>query len=280
MKIAVTGSKGRVGSYVYKHAVAEGHETLGIDLPGRADDQNYISADLTDFGATVDALHGAEAVIHLAAIPDSRMVSTARTFANNMSSLWNVYEACRVLNIKRVVFASTIQTVITSIRRNPTEYRYFPLDEAHPVDPQSDYALSKALGEQVGTMFARHYGLTVVSLRFMWVTLPEELAELPVAEATPDWHPALYAYCDVRDTARACLLAATVPLPDNSHTTAFVTARDTWVNVPSPELLARYFPSAENRGLQGFDSLISGETALRVFGFEPEYSCREGSSAS
>ena len=274
MKIAITGSKGRIGSQVYTYAAAQGHEPLGIDLPARADDQNYICADLTDFGATVDALHGAEAVIHLAAIPDSRLVSTSKTFASNMSAIWNVCEASRTLGIKRVVFASTIQTLVTSIRRNPTEYRYFPIDEAHPLDPQSDYALSKALGEQVGAMFAMHYGLTVVNLRFMWVTSPEDMAGLPVDEPQSKWHPALYAYCDVRDNARACGLGATVPLADNSCTTAFITARDTWINTPSAELIARAFPNAENRGLQGFDSLISGETALRVFGFEPEYSCR------
>ena len=275
MKIAITGSRGRIGSYVYRQVVAAGHDALGIDLPARADDQNYICADTTDFGAIVDALHGCDAVIHLAAIPDSRLVASSKTFASNMAGVWNIYEACRVLGIRRAVFASTIQALISSVRRNPTPFAYFPVAEAHPLDPQSDYALSKALGEQVGAMFARHYGLTVVSLRFMWVTTPEETRSLPAERPTDTWHPALYAYCDVRDTARACVLAATASLPANSHTTVFVTARDTWVTEPSAQIVAEHFPNSEDRGLRGFDSLISGETARRVLGFEPEFSCRD-----
>jgi UDP-glucose 4-epimerase len=275
MKIAITGSRGRIGSYVYRQVVAAGHDALGIDLPARADDQNYICADTTDFGAIVDALHGCDAVIHLAAIPDSRLVASSKTFASNMAGIWNIYEACRVLGIRRAVFASTIQALISSVRRNPTPFAYFPVDEAHPLDPQSDYSLSKALGEQVGAMFARHYGLTVVSLRFMWVTTPEETRTLPAERPTDTWHPALYAYCDVRDTARACVLAATVDLPANSHTAAFVTARDTWVTEPSAQIVAEHFPNSEDRGLRGFDSLISGETARRVLGFESEFSCRD-----
>jgi len=275
MRIAVTGSRGRIGSHVYRQIEAAGHEALGVDLPARADDQNYICADVTEFGAVVDALHGCDAVVHLAAIPDSRLVASSKTFASNMAGVWNVCEACRVLGVHRVVFASTIQALISSVRRNPTPFTHFPVDEAHPLDPQSDYSLSKALGEQVGAMFARHYGLTVVNLRFMWVTTPEETRSLPVERPTDGWHPALYAYCDVRDTARACVLAATAPLPPNSHTAAFVTARDTWVTAPSAQIVAEHFPGSEDRGLRGFDSLISGETARRALGFEPQFSCRD-----
>ena len=272
---------GRVGAYVYQQAVSEGHDALGVDLSARNHDQAFIAADLTDFGAAVDAFHGADAIIHLAAIPDSRIVSTTKTFSSNMTSLWNVYEAARVLGIKRVVFASTIQTVATVRWQNRTPYQYFPLDEAHPVDPQTDYALSKALGERVGDMFAKQFGITAVSLRFMGVTMPEELGTLlspPPADSGIIQTSALFAYCDVRDTARACVLAAAAPLPASTHTTLFVTARDTWVDMPSADLVAQHFPNVKNRGLQGYDSLISGETALHVLGFEPRYSCRTPSA--
>ncbi len=285
MKLAITGASGRIGSYVYRAALAAGHDAIGIDItPPKYEAPESIIADLTDFGAAVDALAGCEAVVHLGAIADSRIVSRAKTYATNMSSTFNVYEAARVLGIKRVVFASSIQAVCTSNPVNRTAYRYFPIDEAHPLDPQSEYALSKAQGEGIGEMYARHYGVTAVSLRFMWVSMPEYLEKMPFtldappAELQGQMHPAnlaLLAYCDVRDTARACVLAATKPLPAGSHTIAFVTAPDTWANLPTREILARFYPDAENRGIgDGHPALISGETARRVFGFEAEFCVR------
>ena len=59
------------------------------------------------------------------------------------------------------------------------------------------------------------------------------------------------------------------------HTVAFVTAKDSWINVPSADLAREHFPEAEIRGLQGYDSLISGKRAEQVLGFVPEFSCRD-----
>ena len=276
MKIIITGSKGNIGKYVMDYATAQGADVLGVDNVGRGYD-NYLSADLTDFGETIDALHaleGADAVIHLAAIPDSRMFPTPRVFTTNMSSTWNVFEACRVLGIKRVVSASTIQVMATVHRRNPTRYGYFPVDEQVPPDPQNDYSLSKFLGEHMADMFAKHYGLTITSLRFMAVMTPESMAELPWKD-DGEAAIALGAYCDIRDTARACYLAATVPLPANTHEVFFVTAKDSFIDAPAVELAKRADPTAELRGLKGFDSLISGEKAKRMLEFEAEFGFRK-----
>jgi nucleoside-diphosphate-sugar epimerase len=276
MNLIITGSRGRVGTRVMAHARAQGDTVFGVDLPGFGNGEDYMAADLTDFGAVIDAFYaadGADAIIHLGALADSRLVAAPRLFAANMSSTFNVFQAAMTLGIPRVVFASSIQTVRTSHDSQPTRYRYFPLDEAHETDPQNDYALSKDLGERIGEMFARHHGLTVASLRFTWVSMEDELAALPYGEPSAD-HPALYGYCDVRDVARACRLAALADVPAGSHTRAFVTAPDTWLPVSSAELVRTWFPEAEDRGLQGFDALVSGETARRVFGFVPEFVCQ------
>ena len=275
MKLVVTGSKGNVGRYVVDYAESQGADVRAVDQVGRGTaDGKYLNADLTDFGAVVDALHGADAVIHLAAIPDSRLYSTSKTFGSNMTSVWNVFEAARVLKIPRVVFASTIQVNRTAHIEVDTRYHYLPIDEDHPTDPKSDYALSKVLGEQVAAMFSKRDGLTTVCLRFMWVTLPENHEPLPEDQLRPG-HLAIYAYCDARDTARACYLAATKDLAAGSHNVLFVTAKDTWVNVPSAQIAREQFPEAEDRGLQGYDALVSGKRAEQVLGFVPEFSCRD-----
>ena len=107
----------------------------------------------------------------------------------------------------------------------------------------------------------------------MAVMTPESMATLPMKVET-EFPLALGAYCDIRDTARACYLAATVPLSANTHEVFFVTAKDSFFDVPSIELAKQADPTAELCGLSGFDSLISGEKAKRMLGFEAEFGFR------
>ena len=276
MKLIITGSKGLIGSHTLDYAkTQEGVEVLGVDTLGLGSPyENYLSADLADYGETVAALGGADAVVHLAAIRDHGMVPNARAFAVNVNSAYNVLEAAVQLGIKRVVLASSIQASRTVRMRNDTRYAYLPIDEDLPLDPQNDYALAKQVGEVMGEMFAKHFGLTVVNLRFTAITHPDNIKKnFPWPEAKPP-HWALYAYADVRDAARCAFLAATAPLPANVHIPLFVVARDTMVNTPSADIARRYFADAVDRGLQGFDSLVSGKRAEQLLGFVPQFSCR------
>ncbi|NJM41698.1 MAG: NAD(P)-dependent oxidoreductase [Anaerolineae bacterium] len=276
MKLVITGSKGLIGSHTVDYArKQDGVEVLVQTMWGwAASTKNYLSADLADYGQTVGALAGADAVIHLAAIRDHGMVPNARAFAINVNSTYNVLEAAVQLGIKRVVLASSIQASRTVLMRNETRYKYLPIDEDLPLDPQNDYALAKQVGEVMGEMFAKHFGLTVVNLRFTAITHPDNIKKnFPWPQAKPP-HWAMYAYADVRDAARCAYLAATAPLPANAHFPLFVVAKDTMVNTPSAEIARRYFPDAEDRGLQGFDSLVSGKRAEQLLGFVPEFGCR------
>jgi nucleoside-diphosphate-sugar epimerase len=277
MKLVITGAKGLIGSFTTEYARKQadvdvhGVDTVGVGVSA----EKYLRADLTDYGQTVAALAGADAVIHLAAIRDSKMFPPAETFATNANSTFNVLQAAVHLRIPRVVLASTVQVARTVYMQNDTRYRYLPIDEDHEIDPQTDYALSKQVNEVCAEMFARHWGLSVVSLRFTAITHPDVIAaQFPWKEAF-DPHWALYAYCDVRDAARCAYLAATASLAPNKHHIAYVVAKDTMVNTPSAEIASRFFPDATDRGLQGYDSLISGRRAEELFGFTAEYGCRK-----
>ena len=238
MKLVITGSKGLIGSFTFEYARAQtGITTFGVDAVGRGNVADYLSADLTDFGQTVDALDGAQAVIHLAAIPSQRMFPAAKTYVSNVAMTWNVFEACARLKIKRVVAASSVQAIYTVTPKHPRLFPYFPIDEHIPPDPQDDYSMCKTTGEALGEMFARHHGLTVVTIRPPWVARPEQLSELPAAPGDDPVAASLWAYCDVRDMARAFFLAATAKLPEGSHTVAFCVAKDSVATVPSLSLI-------------------------------------------
>jgi nucleoside-diphosphate-sugar epimerase len=83
MIIALTGSNGYIGGHVLHLALAQGHTIRGIDSnpsiskketdPERSASRShpnysFTSADLHNFEATLDALRGCDAVIHLAAV--------------------------------------------------------------------------------------------------------------------------------------------------------------------------------------------------------------------
>ncbi len=277
MNLVVTGSKGLIGRHTVEYAKTQpGVDVYGVDHigVGSGPDQ-YRMADLTDLGQTYSALAGADAVVHLAAIPDHDLVEEPKLFMSNIASTYNVFEAARNLGIKRVVWASSIQVNRTVVMQHDTRYQYLPVDEAHPVDPQNDYALSKYVGEVMAETYAKTYGLSVISLRFTAITHADNMKDWPLQRAeAPHW--AMYAYADVRDAARACFLAATAELSPYSHHVAFIVAKDTLVATPSTEIASRFFPDAEVRGaLAGNASLVSNATAKRLFGFEAQYSCRK-----
>jgi nucleoside-diphosphate-sugar epimerase len=279
MKIVVTGSRGKLGAAAVAYARQQGAEVLEVDRApyqiGVGPLGQYISADLTDLGQVYDVLDSADAVIHLAAIVSQRLVPSERTFRTNTGITWNVFEAAARLGVPRVVSASSVQVNSTVTPRTPLRYDYLPLDEDHPVSPQDDYGMSKLVGEHLGTMFSNHWGLSSVSFRFPWIGTGEELRGMPLREA-PRANGALYAYIHIEDAARACYLAATAELPARSHHVLFISARDTFLDMPSLEYVRAAFPDAEIRpGLEGYGTLINAARAERLIGFTPSFGIRD-----
>jgi nucleoside-diphosphate-sugar epimerase len=275
MRIVVTGARGLLGGPTARYCQDMGADVLSTDVSGRPgpnDATPFLSAELTDLGQVYDVLDGADVVIHLAAIASQRVFPAARTFFNNVGMTWNVLEASARLGIKRVVIASSLQVNHTVTPRTPIHYDYFPVDEAHPVSPQEDYSMSKFVGETLADGFAHHWGLTVVSLRYPTIFSPQAFESLPYTDLNHP-HMALFTWIHVQDAARATYLAATVDLPENSHTVLLLSADDTCMTMPSAEYAQQFFPDAKIRpGLAKYGSLIDASKAKAVLGFTPEIS--------
>src|SRR5438128_9585878 len=107
-KVVVTGASGKAGRAVVRELLGHEHEVLAVDLASPAESPaGFLLADLTDFGQTVECLAGADAVVHLAAIPAPGIRTEETTFRTNMLSTYNVFEAARVRGLSRVVWASS-----------------------------------------------------------------------------------------------------------------------------------------------------------------------------
>jgi nucleoside-diphosphate-sugar epimerase len=92
----------------------------------------------------------------------------------------------------------------------------------------------------------------------------------------PKWYKNLWAYIHVFDVAKAvrqCVESSDLPV----HDSYFICAPETWVDVDSRELVARYFQETDqiSESFTGTESLISCEKAKRAFGFSALYSWRD-----
>ena len=99
-----------------------GYDVTSIDMvpppdrhnPPLPTDVRYARADITNFGDAVAALSAIDervekvtGVVHLAAIPAPGLATNHVTFATNMLSTYNMFEAARQLGIRNVVWASS-----------------------------------------------------------------------------------------------------------------------------------------------------------------------------
>ena len=110
MRIAVTGSSGRIGRYVVRELVAAEHSVVGLDVaPGAEPGCRYLRVDLTDAGQVYGALAGVQAVVHMGAWAHAGAVPDTRTYGDNTAGTFNVFQACADLGIRRVVSASSNQ---------------------------------------------------------------------------------------------------------------------------------------------------------------------------
>jgi nucleoside-diphosphate-sugar epimerase len=270
-RIAVTGSAGRA---VVRELAAHGYEVLGIDLVrDPAEPCEQLVADLTDYGQTVDALTGAAAVVHLAAIPAPGLRPAELTFRVNTLSTYNVFAAAPLLSLGRVVWASSETLLGLPFEREHP--RYAPIDEAHPPLPESTYALSKLVGEATAQQFSRWTGIPYVGLRFSNIMELDDYRRFPSFWPDPStrrWN--LWGYVDARDVAQACRLALEA---DVSGAEAFIiAAAETVMDRRSADLMAEVYPDVEIRGELGeFESLLSSANARRLLGYEPEHSWRD-----
>jgi nucleoside-diphosphate-sugar epimerase len=181
-----------------------------------------LRADLTDYGQALEALRGAEAVVHLANIPAPGLATPPVTFNTNMTMNFNVFQAAAKLGLSRVVWASSETTLGLPFDVPP---RYAPVDEDHYPVPSSTYALSKVATETIAGHFAEWSGIPFVALRFSNIWRPEDYPEFPSFWADArgrKWN--LWGYVDERDVALSCRLALEAPREAVAGHPAFIIA--------------------------------------------------------
>jgi nucleoside-diphosphate-sugar epimerase len=274
-RVVVTGGSGKAGRAVVADLNEHGYDVVSVDIAASLDpDEPTLVADLTDLGQTIESLRGADAVVHLAAIPAPRIVPESETFRINMMSTYNVFSAAVELDLERVVWASS-ETLI-GLPFDREQPRYAPIDENHPRLPEFHYALSKLAGEVIAVQFSRWSGIPFVALRISNI-MEESDYELRFPGFWDDtsiraWN--LWGYVDARDVAQAVRLSLTADLVGAEP--FLIAAADTCMTRNSVDLMADVYPDVPIRGeLDGRQTLLSIDKARRLLGYDPQHSWRD-----
>ena len=273
-RVAVTGGSGKAGMAVVLDLEAHGFEVLNFDIAASSNpDTSTLMVDLTDLGQTLDALSGFDAIVHLAAIPGHNRVTDGETFRINMMSTYNVFSAAARHGVERVVWASS-ETLIGSpfIREQP---RYAPIDEDHPRLPESHYALSKLVGEEIAKQFSRWTGIPFTALRMSSITTESGYDRFPSWWDDPTIRARnMWGYVDARDVALAvrCSLADTT----RGAEAFLIAASDTCMTRSSSDLLAEVYPTVPiTRSIDGHGTLLAIDKARTMLGYQPQHSWRD-----
>lgn len=172
-KKLVTGAGGFIGSHLAEELVRAGYEVRAFvhyhstgtwgwleKLPKQVRDQiEVFPGDIRDPNGVREAMIGADAVFHLAAliaIPYSYHSPDAY-LDTNMKGTLNVLQAARQLNTERVLVTSTSEVYGTA--------QYVPIDEKHPYQGQSPYSATKIGADRLAESFYRSFELPVTIVR-------------------------------------------------------------------------------------------------------------------
>ena len=160
-RVVVTGAAGRIGSYFARHN-ANRYDLL---LLVQSDDQigeveqfgQAAVADLLDLERLKGCFHGADTVLHLAALP-SPSETWRPLLANNIEGTYNAMVAAHAAGCRRLVYASSIHAV-----SGYSPDRQVQADD--PVSPGDLYGVTKCFGEAMGRFMATQHGLSVLCIR-------------------------------------------------------------------------------------------------------------------
>jgi len=224
--ILITGVGGFAGRHLAALCAERGVEVAGLgrgprpDLPALS---SYERIDLADAAAvrTAIARLRPERVVHLAAQASvaRSWEAPAEVISSNVTSSLNLLEALRL----------ETPEAITLVACSGEEYgrpQSLPVDESHPLGPRNPYATSKTMVDVLAGSYVEMHGMRVLRARafnhagpgqsdtYVVAKFAREIAEAEAAEPADGRAVILTGdvavrrdFCDVRDVARAYLLA-------------------------------------------------------------------------
>jgi len=170
-KVLVTGADGFIGSHLTELLVREGYEVKALSQYNSfnnwgwledvdcLDQLEVLTGDVRDPYYCNHITKDVDVVFHLAAliaIPYSYVAPDSYVDTNIKGTL-NICQAAKQNGVKRVIHTSTSEVYGTA--------RYVPIDEEHPLQPQSPYSASKIGADAMAMSFYNAFDLPVTVAR-------------------------------------------------------------------------------------------------------------------
>ncbi len=171
MKVLVTGADGFIGSHLTEALLKEGYEVRALaqynsfnywgwleDIEPRPE-LEVVSGDVRDPNYCREICKDIDIIFHLAAliaIPYS-YVAPDSYIDTNVKGTLNICQAARDSGVKRILVTSTSEVYGTA--------QYVPIDEKHPLQPQSPYSASKIGADAIAMSFHNTFKLPITIVR-------------------------------------------------------------------------------------------------------------------
>ncbi|MAS50813.1 MAG: NAD-dependent epimerase [Chloroflexi bacterium] len=188
-KILITGGAGLVGSILI--------EGLKNNFEIRILDQKAVEGidsrvgDISNLESILPAFENIDTVVHLAG--DRRVYGDWDSILNNnITGIYNIYEAARINGVERIVFASSQHATGGFYDVEPWSFinngeyeklpdNYKPLDETCRIRPDSYYGASKSFGESLGSYYSDFHNLSTIHVRIGWVISDDDPTFSPIS---------------------------------------------------------------------------------------------------
>jgi NAD dependent epimerase/dehydratase len=170
-RVLVTGADGFIGSHLVERLVAEGGRVRALAQYNSFNDWGWleglpcltdvevVTGDIRDPHCCHELLKQIDVVFHLAAlIPIPYSYRAPDSFVDtNVRGTLNLCQAARLAGVARFVHTSTSEVYGTA--------QYVPIDEKHPLSPQSPYSATKIGADAIALSFFHSFALPVVVAR-------------------------------------------------------------------------------------------------------------------
>ncbi|MDP9443895.1 MAG: NAD(P)-dependent oxidoreductase, partial [Actinomycetota bacterium] len=157
MRVLVTGAAGSVGTVVTAGLRILGHVVTGLDLrPAEPPVEGDVVADLLVPGVAAAAVHGVDAVVHLAGIPTE--ASLPQSLESHVHTTARLLEAMVGSGPRRFVYASSNHAVGFAPRTGTLTVDALPR-------PDTFYGVGKVAAEALCRLYADRHGIEAVCCR-------------------------------------------------------------------------------------------------------------------
>jgi len=170
-KILITGADGFIGSHLTEMLVAKGYNVKALsqynsfnnwgwlEIINYKNNIEIVSGDIRDPNFCKSITKDVDMIFHLAAliaIPFSYVAPDSYVETNIKGTL-NICQAAKENGVSRIIHTSTSEVYGTA--------KYVPIDEQHPLQPQSPYSATKIAADAMVMSFHNSFDLPVTIAR-------------------------------------------------------------------------------------------------------------------